>query len=207
MSRARIIGAACITSLALLAVSSASASAAEWLVGKAPLGAGKSAALATGTTTVKSFELVIVGSGLSVNCTGLQNNEALIVGPASFEAKALSFTGCKSNTEVCTVTPTINTKEVSGTAALGAEAPATTLAIKPKVGENLMNLEFTGSECAVSVLPVKGKFTMTSPTGQTDQGEHELVVSSAELKTAGNTDTLTGAVKTKLASGSEWSFR
>jgi hypothetical protein len=206
MSRAKILVATCMASLTLLVVGSASASAAEWFVGKAPLGSGEPAALATGTTTVKAFELVIVGSGLSINCTGLQNSEASIVGTASFEGKALTFTGCSSNAPACPVTPTISTKEVSGSAALGAKSPESTLTIKPKTGENLMTLKFTGSRCAISALPVKGQFTMTLPEGQTEQSEHELVVSSTELKTAGNTDTLTGAVKDKLASGSEWSF-
>jgi hypothetical protein len=69
-----------------------------------------------------------------------------------------------------------------------------------------MILNFTGETCPLTTLPVKGQFTVTSPDGQAEKGEHELFVSSSELKTASNKDTLTGAVDVKLASGSEWSF-
>lgn len=208
MSRAKIALAVCASALALAAVGSASASAAEWHVAGAPLGSGKSAALAEATTPVKGFELVIVGSGLSVSCAGLQNNSAAIVGANSFEAKSLTFTGCKSNSANCPVTPTISTTEVLGTAA-PATSPASTLEVQPKAGAEklLMELVFTGETCAFTILPVKGNFTFTLPTGQTEQSGQELFVSSSKLKTASNTDTLTGAIDAKLVSGSPWSFR
>jgi hypothetical protein len=84
-----------------------------------------------------------------------------------------------------------------------------TIKIEPVAGSTalLMVVEFTGPLCAFSELPVKGNFTVSSSDLGTEQTEHELTVSSSELKSASDTDTLTGASDFKLAtSGNTWSF-
>jgi len=201
MSRAKITVLACIASLALLVVASSSASAAEWNVNKAVLGSGKSE-LATGTTTTKNFELALGGINITVTCTGLQNNSAFIVGPTLFEAKSISLTGCTSSSATCPVNSVVGSNELSG-----ASGSSFALKIGPReTGHVLFIVEFEGAFCPLSAYPVKGNFTMTSGSISTEQGEHELVVSSSELNTGGDIDTLTGAADFKLASGQTWSF-
>jgi hypothetical protein len=95
MSRAKIVVATCVASLALLAVSSASASAAGWFVNKAALASESSAELAKSTTTLANYELNLLNNQIKVICTGLQNNEADIVGTNLFKAKSLSLPGAR----------------------------------------------------------------------------------------------------------------
>jgi hypothetical protein len=84
-----------------------------------------------------------------------------------------------------------------------------TIKIEPTAGPTklIMVVEFTGPLCALEgELPVKGNFTVSSSDLGTEQAEHELSVSSSELKSASDTDTLTGAADFKLAGGEMWSF-
>lgn len=206
MSRAKIVVAACVASLALLAVSSASASAAGWFVNKAALASEAPAELAKATTTLSNYELNLLNNQIKVTCTGLQNNEAFIVGTNLFKAKSLSFTGCTSNAVNCPIEPTITTTAVRGTVVSGTPD---TIKIEPVAGSTalLAVVEFTGPLCALSELPVKGNFTESSSDLGTEQGEHQLTVSASELKSASDTDTLTGSSDFKLAtSGNTWSF-
>ncbi len=206
MSRAKIVVAACVASLALLAVSSASASAAGWFVNKAALASESSAELAKATTTLSNYELNLLNNQIKVTCTGLQNNEAFIVGTNLFKAKSLSFTGCTSNAVNCPIEPTITTTSVRGTVVSGTPD---TIKIEPVAGSTalLAVVEFTGPLCALSELPVKGNFTESSSDLGTEQLEHQLTVSASELKSASDTDTLTGSSDFKLVtSGNTWSF-
>ncbi len=205
MSRAKITVAACVASLALLAVSSASASAAGWFVNKAALASESSAELAKTTTTLSNYELNLLNNQIKVTCTGLQNNEADIVGTNLFKAKSLSFTGCTSNAVNCPIEPTIVTTAVRGTVTSGTPD---TIKVEPVAGATalLAVVEFTGPLCALTELPVKGNFTESSSDLGTEQAEHTLTVTASELKSAGDTDTLTGSSDFKLASGSTWSF-
>lgn len=206
MSRAKIVVAACVASLALIAVNSASASAAGWFVNKAALASEAPAELAKTTTTLSNYELNLLNNQIKVTCTGLQNNEAFIVGTNLFKAKSLSFTGCASNAVNCPIEPTITTTAVRGTVVSGTPD---TIKIEPVAGSTalLAVVEFTGPLCALSELPVKGNFTESSSDLGTEQPEHQLTVSASELKSASDTDTLTGSSDFKLAtSGNTWSF-
>jgi len=206
MSRAKIVVAACVASLALIAVNSASASAAGWFVNKAALASEAPAELAKATTTLSNYELNLLNNQIKVTCTGLQNNEAFIVGTNLFKAKSLSFTGCTSNAVNCPIEPTITTTAVRGTVVSGTPD---TIKIEPVAGSTalLAVVEFTGPLCALSELPVKGNFTESSSDLGTEQAEHQLTVSASELKSASDTDTLTGSSDFKLAtSGNTWSF-
>jgi hypothetical protein len=205
MFRAKTVVAAFAASLTLLAVSAASASAAGWFVNKTALGAGSSAELAKGTTTVSVYELNLLNGQIKVTCTGLQNNEANIVGTNLLKATSISFTGCSSNAVHCPIEPTITTTAVQGTATAGT---LDTIKIEPVAGATalLMIVEFTGPLCAFSELPVKGNFTVSSANLGTEQTEHELTVSASELKSASDTDTLAGASDFKLTSVATWSF-
>ena len=206
MSRAKIVVAACVAPLMMLAVSAASASAAGWFVNKSALASESSVELAKGTTTLANYELNLLNNQIKVTCTGLQNNEADIVGTNLFKAKSLSFTGCSSNAVNCPIEPTILTTAVRGTVTSGTPD---TIKIEPVAGSTalLAIVEFTGPLCALSELPVKGNFTESSSDLATEQAEHALTVSASELKSASDTDTLTGASDFKLAtSGSTWSF-
>ena len=205
MSRTKIVVAAFAASLTLLAVSAASASAAGWFVNKTALGSGSSAELAKGTTTVADYELNLLNGQIKVTCTGLQNGEANIVGINLFKATSLSFTGCSSNATHCPIEPTITTTAVQGAAMAGAPD---SIKIEPVAGATalLAIVEFTGPLCALSELPVKGNFTVSSSDLGSEQTEHELTVSASELKSASDTDTLAGASDFKLASAATWSF-
>lgn len=206
MSRAKIAVATSIALLALLAVGSASASAAGWNVNKTALGSGSSAELAKGTTTVTNFELSLIKSQIIVTCTGIQNNEADIVGTSLFTAKSLLLTGCTSNAANCPVASTIPTTEVQGTVTPGTPD---TIKIEPVAGPTklIMTVEFTGPLCALEgQFPVSGNFTVSAPDLGTEQAEHELTVSSSELKSGSSPDALAGSAKFKLASGDEWGF-
>ncbi|MGA9283859.1 MAG: hypothetical protein WBV85_00280 [Solirubrobacteraceae bacterium] len=206
MSRAKIVVAACVASLALIAVNSASASAAGWFVNKAALASEAPAELAKATTTLSNYELNLLNNQIKVTCTGLQNNEAFIVGTNLFKAKSLSFTGCTSNAVNCPIEPTITTTAVRGAVVSGTPD---TIKIEPVAGSTalLAVVEFTGPLCALSELPVKGNFTESSSDLGTEQLEHQLTVSASELKSASDTDTLTGSSDFKLAtSGNTWSF-
>jgi len=205
MSRAKIVVAACVASLALIAVNSASASAAGWFVNKAALASEASAELAKTTTTLSNYELNLLNNQIKVTCTGLQNNEAFIVGTNLFKAKSLSFTGCTSNAVNCPIEPTIATTAVKGSVVSGTPD---TIKVEPVAGSTalLAVVEFTGPLCALSELPVKGNFTESSSDLGTEQAEHALTVTASELKSASDTDTLTGASDFKLAGGNTWSF-
>lgn len=205
MSKTKIIVAACVASLALLAVSAASASAAGWYVNKTALASESPAELAKATATLANYELNLLNNQIKVTCTGLQNNEANIVGTSLFKAKSLSFTGCSSNAVNCPIEPTITTTAVQGTVTSGTPD---TIKVEPVAGATalLMIVEFTGPLCAFSELPVKGNFTESSSDLGTEQAEHTLTVSASELKSASDTDTLAGASDFKLASGNTWSF-
>ncbi|MGA7704952.1 MAG: hypothetical protein WB998_08665 [Solirubrobacteraceae bacterium] len=205
MSKTKIVVAACVASLALLAVSAASASAAGWYVNKTALASESPAELAKATTTLANYELNLLNNQIKVTCTGLQNNESNIVGPNLFKAKSLAFTGCSSNAVNCPIEPTITTTAVQGTVTSGTPD---TIKVQPVAGPTalLMIVEFTGPLCALSELPVKGNFTESSSDLGTEQAEHTLTVSASELKSASDTDTLVGASDFKLASGNTWSF-
>lgn len=206
MSRAKIVVAACVASLALFAVSAASASAAGWYVNKSALASESSVELAKGATTLANYELNLLNNQIKVTCTGLQNNEAAIVGTNLFKAKSLSFTGCASNAVNCPIEPTITTTAVRGTVISGTPD---TLKVEPVAGSTalLMVVEFTGPQCALTLLPVKGNFTESSSDLGTEQTEHTLSVTASELKSASDADTLTGSSDFALAtSGDTWSF-
>lgn len=206
MSRSKLALAACVASAVLLAVSAASASAAAWHVNASALGSGSSAELAKATTTVSNFQLDLLNNQIAITCTGIQNNEARIVGTASFKAKSLSLTGCSSNAVNCPVAPTITTTEVQGTVTAGTPD---SIKIEPTAGATklIMVVVFTGPLCALEgEFPVKGNFTISSELAS-ELPEHELTVTSSALTSGSNTDTLTGAADYKLASGSDWSFR
>jgi hypothetical protein len=206
MSRSKLVLAACVASMALLAVSAASASAAGWHVNGSALASGSSAELAKATTTVSSFQLHLLNNQISITCTGIQNNEAKIVGTGSFKAKSLSLTGCSSNAVNCPVESAITTTEVQGTVTAGTPD---SIKIEPVAGATklIMIVVFTGPLCALEgEFPVKGNFTVSSELAS-ELPEHQLTVTSSALTSGSNTDTLTGAADFKLASGDDWSFR
>jgi hypothetical protein len=205
MSRTKLALATCVASIALIVVSGASASAAGWHVNGSTLGSGASEALATGTTTVTDFQLHLLNNQITLTCTGIQNNEASIVGPGSFKAKSLSLTGCTSSAVNCPVEPTVKTTEVKGEVSSGTPD---SIKVEPVAGaaKLIMTVVFTGPLCALEgELPVKGNFTISSELAS-EQSEHEFTVTSSALNTGSNTDSLTGAADFKLAGGADWSF-
>lgn len=127
-------------------------------VNKAALASESTAELAKATTTLSNYELNLLNNQIKVTCTGLQNNEAFIVGTNLFKAKSLSFTGCSSNAVNCPIEPTITTTAVRGSVVSGTPD---TIKIEPVAGSTalLAVVEFTGPLCALSELPVKGNFT------------------------------------------------
>ncbi len=206
MSRSKLALVACVASLALLAASAASASAASWHVNGSALASGSSAALAKGTTTVINFQLNLLNKQITLTCTGIQNNEAAIVGTGSFKAKSLSLTGCSSSSTNCPVEPTVTTTEVKGEVTPGTPD---SIKIEPVAGPTklIMTVVFTGPLCALEgEFPVKGNFTVSSELAS-EQVEHELTVSSSALSSGSNTDSLSGAADFRLAGGEDWSFR
>jgi hypothetical protein len=189
---------------AIGAATSSAASAAEWKVnGKALVG---KESIASGTTVVKNF--VLTGGGVKITCTGLNVKGGFIEAPNLNGAESLEFTGCTAAPTTCKVKTTLATKPVKSTASVNSTTKEVEITFEPVTPKVFIEIEFTGSECALlGTQPVTGKVKAKAPGGLTQSKKQKLVVnSSGELKLGVNAATLEGEDELELASGLNWSF-
>jgi hypothetical protein len=172
------------------------ASAAEWKVEGKVL-SGKEAISPT-TKVVEDFTLA--SAGVTITCTGLEDEGGFIEAPNKNGATALVFKGCEVTEGACKVSETLKTNAVKST------AEGKTITFEPTSGTNFITIDFEGSECALKgKKEVTGKVKVSAPTGETEETEQELVADSTELKVGTNPATFKGKAKVKLTSGKTFS--
>jgi hypothetical protein len=186
----------------------ASASAAEWHVGGSALTGEAPLASATKAARVKWQ----IGSGAEIGCSKVELKGAKLLAKTGGQIEHAVFT-CNEAPSGCTIkgdqgeTPALKLE-----ASLGAKSPEVTLVLKPVTGETFAEFTLEGGEqCGLGVqhLKIKGKATLTLPTGREEAAEQLLSfnvpLSSGELVGIGAAG-LEGSASLKLASGKAWSF-
>jgi hypothetical protein len=200
MSRAKFMAAAIVAVLAIGAVGTASASAAEWKVGGSTFTGKKT--INKATKTIENYTLT--AAGVTITCTGLEVAGGFIEEPATNGAEHLVFTGCKAS-GVCTVATTLTTNAVKSTATAGSPVK---ILFEPTSGTNFITIEFTGAECSLKgKKETTGKVTCTAPGAATSQVEQELACNSTgELKLGTNAATFKGKGDLTLEGDPSWAF-
>jgi ABC-type sugar transport system substrate-binding protein len=177
----------------------ASASAAEWHVNEKTFTGTKK--IAEKTNVIEPFTLT--AAGVTITCKTLTVKGGFIEESNKNGAEHLVFGECKVTTgTACSVAATLETKAVKSTAELGK------IIFSPKEGTNFITIEFKGAECALKGnKEVTGKVTTTTPTGEKEEEEQEIVADSInELKVGTNNATFQGKVKVKLEPAEKFSF-
>lgn len=206
MSKVKMIAAAFIAVVAVGAISASAASAAnEWKINGAAL-AGN-ASLATTAEVTEKGELSAVG--ILIKCEGneLDGTNPLIEHPNQGSATSLIFTECKETTSGCKLaSPTISTVPIMAvvTKSSGTTDLATFL---PKTKNAFATIKFEGT-CALSgTQPIKGKVTVSAPTGQSESIGQEIVANSTgELEIGSSAASLKGKAVLKTVNSSKWSY-
>jgi hypothetical protein len=198
--------------LALCVVASASASAAEWHVGGKSL-TGK----ATLSETVKVTEnttITVPALKVKIVCTsaGLSGKEKnAILAPDTLEMEELYFTGCKlSEPTTCTIEEEIGTESLAGTlSTVSGSSSEDKLVLEPKAHKTFGSIAFIGTCTEKGDDPIgNGTLTLLAPSGQTEAAEQTFNSSGKEsgMKLLGDPLYISGGLKLKLASASNWSF-
>jgi hypothetical protein len=212
MSKAKMIVTTLIAVIGLSAIVSASASAAGWMVNGTELKG--SAALANTAAVDKNSKLT--AAEVTIECTGKTLNGA---GPEikagnTGHAKSLEFTGCKSTTETCKLGGG-NATGIIGTLPVNAEATLSgALGVVAKFTPEtklFATIDYEGSKCALAgVQAIKGKVTVTAPTGQDERTAQEIVANvteaSDELQVGSSAAEFTGSALLELSKGEKWSL-
>lgn len=212
MSKARLVVIASLAAFALSALVAATASAAggEWDVGGTKLSG--TAAVASPAKVLEHGKLVVVGAGVTVECTstelGITGGE--IVAPDELRAKTIEFKTCAANGANCELEEkAIKTEAVHGLAELDGTL-GTIVKLLPLPSKTFAVLHFIGEKCALKgPQPVTGTADLLAPSGkdpaveQTVNGfslKGSLKVGSSEGELSGLTTDI------KLASGKTWNF-
>jgi hypothetical protein len=200
--------------LALCVVASASASAAEWHVGGKSLSG--SAKLATAVKTTENITITVPALKVKIVCTGAglsesKSAESWILAPNTLEMY-LHLKGCKlSEPTTCTISEEIVTRALVGTlTTVSGSSSEDKLVLSPLTHKVFFEaLEFKGT-CAESGEDQIGNGTLTllAPSGQTEAAEQTVTSAGKEsgLNLLGYPLYISGGLKLKLASGSNWSF-
>jgi hypothetical protein len=205
----------CAAVLVFGALASASASAAEWHVGgKALTG---SAALAKATKVEESITLDFVAIETKVTCSGAtlygegKKGLPMIVAPISLTMEDLVLEGCKvTNNANCSTPTSLATEPLELKLSTGT-APEDKAELKTPA-KVLFTITFEGTRCvAAGEQSIDGKFMLKVPTGQEELAEQAFVAQGSKESPAGTEWLaapvyLSGKLKLKLASGSDWSF-
>jgi len=208
MSKVKLIIAVCLGVLAISALTSASASAAGWMVGGTNLTGTEKLA----TTAAVDEKGVLTGGGVTITCEGKTLNGAAPQIEATNKGSAtdLEFTGCKAAAPCSIESEKVKTEPVTVEATLEGTL-AVVATFKPKSGTVFTVLHFLGAECALEgEQPVKGQAKVLAPTGQ-DERTLQLInaissESSGELKIGSAGASLSGSALLKLENGKPWSF-
>jgi hypothetical protein len=195
---------AAIAVLALTAIASASASAAEWHVGgKALTGSAK---LAEKATVEEPLTYSIPSLGLKMQCTGLTFWSAEIVAPGTLKVVEPLYSGCKDIEGPAKCKLSEHAEGASGSASL---ALGTAPEDKAEFAGSIFAVEFESCGSFEGLMIFTGKAVFGLATGQQEQVEQTFVgqgTKSTSLKYEGNNVYLTGKLKLKLASSAKWSF-
>jgi hypothetical protein len=209
MSRAKVIIAALITTLAVSVVGSsvASAATAGWMVG----GTNLTGTAALATTAAVDQSAVLKFKEITVTCKGktLNGLAPIIESSNKGSASSLEFTECAAAGKCELVGTKINTAPISVEATLDGVL-AVTATFKPKTTNVFTTLLFTGTLCGIGgeVQGVTGHVAVLAPTGQDERTVQQINVDAAgtALEVGEAPATLTGSALLKLASGKTWSF-
>ena len=207
MSKAKITFAAFAVVLAVSAMTSNSASAAEgWLI-KGTLLVG-TAALAT-TAAVDEVG-VLRWTATSISCTALSVVNPLIASPNKGSVSSLVFEGCAAQSPCSLPTGRIATLPILTEVTLDGSL-ALKGVFKPETGTTLATIKLEGAGCADTEKElVTGDLPWLAPTGQDERTWQLLSVNigtAQELLLVGHTPaSLVGSILLKLASSLPWSF-
>jgi hypothetical protein len=206
-SKRRAVFAAALAVVALGVTGVASASAAEWYVAGSPLTG--SAALASNTSTSES--IVLSFSGANIRCSGLELKTASIAAKTGGQIEHLLLTGCEFTNLSCRLkSSTIETKQLTMEAALGAKSPEDKVLLKPKTETLIAEFKLgEGEKCpwSGSTFKLTGHMTFVVSKGREERVEQEVALrSEGELFASGSEAHLSGTVGLKLASAKNWSF-
>jgi hypothetical protein len=203
--------------LVLGAVGSASASASSWWAGGNKL--ASSEPLASSTTKVTEFEIVVGPNELAIECSEVGLKGADIASPSGGSIEHLVLWGCEVEPltgygSKCRLgSHTVESKALTLEAKLGSKSPEDELVVRP-VGESEVLAEFSveGSTCPFySKNPVQltGEARLVLPKGREEAVEQPLrftISSSGELRFDRELALLRGEYKLKLSSGKGWSY-
>ncbi len=203
--------------LALCALASASASAAEWNVaGKALVG---SAAFA-GTAKVEekiTFTMPTEGTKhVKLVCTSLYPGKSQIKAPNTATLSKVELGGCTitEGAECSVEGEELFTKTTLSMELSKGTGTADTVVLKPEVGTTLFGYAYLlGGKCPLpnpwSLGFTEGHLNLTMASGQTEAAEQPFTFPGEKehLEWAGKPIYLSGKFKLKLASGGLWSFR
>ncbi len=197
------------TTIYLLAVTSASASA-SWLIEGSEL-AG-TAALATKETVTEAFKLE--AAGVTVECTANSVNAtgSEIQAPNLILASSLSFNECAASGGGCSLaTKTIATLPLLAEVIQSA-IPEDIAMLRPKTSKTLAVIHLEGASCALSgVQPVTGTklpFLANLPKGQEEKALQPLKaeVLTGQIQLGSSAARLRGALLLGLATGKAYSY-
>jgi hypothetical protein len=214
MSRTHIVGLACIAVLTVTAMTSASASAAEWLIGSKALPSGSKAPLTSKAVTDEPALLNVPGLGLKLSCTSTDFFGAFLVGPDITTITQLTHLGCSEITpSTCKIEPSTVVLEPLVLLIITGSGTSDFLEFQPATGTVIGTLTFTGTCSFAGEQPLSGKYKLSMPTGQTEETSQAI---SGLGSLEGNTSLIfdkniafieKGKALLSLVSGSKWSFR
>jgi hypothetical protein len=213
MSKVKVIVALFLAALAVTAVVSASASAAEWFVAGKALGTGSKATLTSKAVVDEAAVLNVPGLEIKISCSGLSGTNPEIIGKDAGQATALTFESCsESSPAACKLSsPTVVTEPITALVSKGTGTDDR-VNFKPKTGKTFATLTFTGETCSLrGEKGVNGQVLTDAPTGQTELASQTLSglgsVENVSLEIGGNHAYIEkGRALLKLTSGSAWSF-
>jgi hypothetical protein len=206
MFKTKMIVSALFAVLAVSAAVTASAPA-QWMVNGANLVGNKKLA----TTAQVDKKGILTFGGLNIECNGtlLEGSSPEIRAPDAGFASSLTFTGCATTNQNCSVPANIGTVPILAKASLDG-ALAVKAVFRPETGTTFATINLSGQKCAVSgVKPVTGDMETSVPTGQDERTLQLLETNQAAtglLQVASSAASLTGSALLKLESGETWSF-
>jgi hypothetical protein len=219
VSRAKSPVLALFAILIVVAAIASTASAAEWKVEGAPIGAGKSVGLAPLPKIDLSLILHFTAGTVSllILCGAIHLIKGRILPPNMDFVERLDFLNCH------TVSPTPTNCQLTGGqttltlivtgAVLSLQKTSTRASFKPETGKIFTEILFKeGLACALEgAVPIKGELIAGTPTGGEERTEQGLVGLGSEENNSlevgsGNKGFLLGKILLALATGQAWSF-
>lgn len=161
---------------------------------------------------VKKAITLNVAGGIEFECksTEVKFKNAKIIASNAMTIEHMTLGECKAVSGPCELTnPTIETKELTGTATLG-ESPVDSLVLSEVEKKLVAEVKFEGSKCALlGTQVVKGKITLSMPKGQEELVGQNMTpkMVTGELTVGGFSTILGGEFTVETVSTEKWSFR